>query len=520
MKARFTAEQRMRRSRRRECGFAIFFVMVGLAVAAGGAALSMLPKHKPEIAAEQTTTRALSFARDALISYATTRGRATGTARPGEFPCPDVTNDGREDLNPASVPPGACLAGLGRLPWLTIGIPEPKDSAGETLWYAIAPPFRNSASNPGAINSDTLGTLTVRVAGGATPITTQAVAVLLAPGPAFGMQNRGSAGTVTCGAANLAPNLCASNYLESHQGADNASPNGPFIGVAERRLESANDQVAYIQTRDFIPIVEQRVGAELQELLALYRESANVYPWASDWASFTGVSVPGTNRGRFPTTALPYNWNTTVAGLIATPALPSWVAANNWHHAVYYSAGKAQLEVANVCRTCSASPTLSVTDTGGAAQVSAVLLTPGTPRAGAPRPSVAAANYFEDAQNSSHAAISCSPAVPPAPATCDAYVQPAPAAIDRDRLFAITTPAVTCLDAAATLAAIARSTTCGGPGNSVIAACKTPVSQLGTCKCKSAANTLIKPPCYNVSNKPSAPKQCVSAMAQLDACIL
>jgi hypothetical protein len=384
------------------------------------------------------------------------------------------------------------------------------------LWYAIALPFRNAASNPAAINSDTLGTLTVRVAGGATPITTQAVAVVIAPGPAFGTQNRGSAGAAACGAASVVPNLCASNYLEPYQGADNTSSNGPFIGVAERRLQGANDQVAYIQTRDFIPIVEQRVGAELQELLAVYRERANVYPWASDFSSLTGVSVPGSNRGRFPTTALPYNWNATIAGVIATPALPGWVAANNWHHAVYYSAGKGQLDVGAACLTCSTSATLSVTGASGTAQVSALLLTPGTPRAGVVRPSAVAANYFEDPQNND-AAISCAP---PAPAACDAYVEPAIAAIDRDRLFAVTTPAVTCMDAAATLAAIARSTTCGGPGNSVIAACKTPVSQLGTCKCKSAANTLIKPPCYNVSNKPNAPKQCVSAMAQLDTCTL
>ncbi len=59
------------------------------------------------------------------------------------------------------------LAAAGRLAFddpilgKALGIPEPKDSAGETLWYAISPAHRDATSNAltGAsdrINSDTL----------------------------------------------------------------------------------------------------------------------------------------------------------------------------------------------------------------------------------------------------------------------------------------------------------------------------------------------------------------------------
>jgi hypothetical protein len=167
---------------------------------------------------------------------------------------------------------------------------------------------------------------------------------------------------------------------------------------------------------------------------------------------------------------------------------------------------------------CSDSTSLAVTDPSGTDQVSAVLLTPGTPRNTAARPSAVLSNYFEDAQNNDAlSATTCPVASPGAPA-CDAYVAPTAGTIDRDRIFTMTTSAVTCSEAAATLAGVGRATTCGGPGNSVIAACKTAVAQLASCGCKSAASTLTKPPCYNVSNKTNAPKQCITALSQLDTC--
>ena len=71
----------------------------------------------------QTTMREV---RDALIGWSAARtSPADGVnARPGELPCPDINPlDGFED--------GNCVAGaIGRVPWRTLGIPEPVDEIG------------------------------------------------------------------------------------------------------------------------------------------------------------------------------------------------------------------------------------------------------------------------------------------------------------------------------------------------------------------------------------------------------
>jgi hypothetical protein len=528
-----------RRGRVRERGAALILLVISIALLAAGAAASLFTSSAVVAMTDGATANALGFARDALISYATSRGGLTGTARPGEFPCPDTNNDGREDLNPSSVPADACMAGLGRIPWITLGIPEPKDGAGETLWYAVGLPFRNSASNSTPINSNTLGNLTVRMGGAATPATTQAVAVVLAPGAVLPTQNRSATGTMVCGGTSVAPNVCASNYLEAYGGADNRVENGPFVSVSASGVAGFNDRLTYIRTTDFMPAVEQRVGGELQNLVEDYRNAAKLYPWAADFGLFTGASVKGLSRGRFPVTAEPYNWNTVVTvgtSTFVTPRLPDWIQANHWHNVVYYSAGKQQLDSTFACATCSSSPALSVVDGGVTTSVSAVLLTPGTPADGVARPSTSLSSYFESTQNT-HAGLTCSGTS--VNTACDVYAAPpaighTPSGIeipllDRDRIFTVTTdplpvtpPPVEltkCQTAAGSLASIARSTTCGGPGNSVIPACKVVVTQLGNCGCKAAANTMIKPPCYNVSNNANPPKQCTSALTQLDTCI-
>ena len=79
---------------------------------------------------EARTQATMREVREALIGWSAARTSPTDgvNARPGELPCPDINPlDGFED--------GSCVAGaIGRVPWRTLGIPEPKDEAGETLW--------------------------------------------------------------------------------------------------------------------------------------------------------------------------------------------------------------------------------------------------------------------------------------------------------------------------------------------------------------------------------------------------
>ena len=410
---------------RRQAGAAIFVLMVTLALIGVGATTAMLSGRTVDAAADARTEAALGVARDALIGYATSRGTDTGTARPGEFPCPDADGDGRENLQ-ASLPGAACVASLGRIPWVTLGIPEPTDSAGETLWYALAAPFRNFASNGTPINSDTSGNLVVRVAGTTAPVTTQAVAVVFSPGEALGGQNRSASGTGPCGAA---PKLCASNYLESYDGVDNTAANGPYISVPAKKPAGFNDRLVFIRATDVMPAVEERVGQELRTLLTQYGNAANLYPWAADWsvtggATF-GTSAVGLSRGRFPIAALPVAWNAVAPTGLTTPRLPDWVAQNQWQRVVYYTAGKGMLATPAACTTCAAD---ALSFAGDPAEPGAVLLTPGTPFPNATRSGTALASYFESATNQ----LACLTSIT---TQCDAYVEPPSARSDRDRIF-------------------------------------------------------------------------------------
>ncbi len=485
----------------RQCGFTLMLLLLLLGVGAGAALFSFFGSAKLTLENDQKTADALARAKAALIGYAL-RGSdgATNPQRPGEFPCPDTNNDGFDD--------GTCVAGrLGRIPWKTLGIPEPKDSAGETLWYAIAGPFRVSNVNNSPINSDTRGNITVFAADGTTQLTPQAVAVIFAPGQALGAQNRDAATTALCATTSttIAQNRCAANYLETSGSTprNNATTNGPFIvgRLRDPGNPNYNDRVLYITTPEFMPAVEMRVAKELKTRLDGYRVNSlcKCYPWADSFASADDTSNDGVNRGRFPLTALPENWSPPVPppppGSI--PALPSWFGTNKWHNVIYYSvarlAAEIQLPIPPGFCTPLAACTLSVDGTPG---VAALFFTPGTPPTGINRPSNNLADYLRDAQNYDGAN--------------DLYVtpNPNPRTLDRNRITIITS--TICAQNAAALLALVP---CGQPPR-LNPQCTALVADLAMCSCLSAGYQLITPPCENVLNPPA----CQSAVATLKAC--
>ncbi len=416
-----TTAHRRRSFSEREKGFALMLLLLLLGVGAGAALFSYFSSAKLTLESDQKIADALARAKEALIAYAVKNGDIAGSARPGDFPCPDTKaptdiNYGTQD--------GSCSAGrLGRIPWKTLGIPEPKDASGETLWYASGA-FRPDSSQPSTrpINSDRRGDITVFAADGTTQLTTQAVAVIFAPGPALGTQSRDPA-TALCPTTGttIAQNRCAANYLEASAGVNNAVTNGPFIvgRLRDPNYRNYNDRVLLIATPEFMPAVEMRVARELKSLLAGYRANSicGCYPWADSFGAADGVSDAGVNRGRLPLTALPEDW---AQGTI--PALPSWVGNNNWYNVIYYSVAKLNSQEFAVagplvsCTTC-VDNTLSV---NGVAGVSALLFTPGTPLGAIFRPSNNLAHYLENAQNNDGAN--------------DLYVTPTATALDRDRL--------------------------------------------------------------------------------------
>ena len=363
----------------------------------------------------------LGVARDALIGWSASRTPPVGgaNARPGDLPCPDMNNDGFED--------GSCVAGaIGRVPWKTLNIPEPKDSSAETLWYAIAGPFRNYNMNSAPINSDTLGNLTLYLDSSATTLTSQAIAFIFVPGASLGTQNRDPSATALCATTGttIARNLCASNYLEATGGGNNAQTGGPFIQA--QSSGTFNDRLLVITNAELMPVVEQRVAREVRTILQNYKtlSACACYPWAD---ISTGVSDLGLNRGRVPALgAVPEDWGTG-----AIPALPAWYLNNDWRWVIYYSAGQNFLDGAGAGCTSCVDATLSLNGIPGN---EVVIITPGPLLGASPRAPVPGNDptfwqyYFEDGQNSDHKTDTTGN---------DLYVTPTSTAYTRDRIFTI-----------------------------------------------------------------------------------
>ena len=425
------------------------------------------------VKADAHTRAVLDQARQALI------GRAIADAnRPGSFPCPDSDDDGSADLFVGS----SCPSYIGRLPWRTLGIGDLRDASGERLWYALSANFRDHPSAP-PINSDTKGTLTLYSVSDATPITTQAVAVIFAPGVALPGQRRDDAATLcSAPAKTIPPTQCAANYLDTAANVSNAVPVGPYITAAEG--EFFNDKVAAIVTADVMPLVEQRVVLELRNALLSYRASSacQCFPWADNGTD--GISDSGVNRGHVPTvSALPQNWSTGV--------LPSYFSANKWARVIYYAVARSALESGgNSCSTC-VDDTLSIDGTSG---YDVVLITPGL--ASGNRPSADWRDYLEDIENRDGD---------------DRHLTPRSQSADRDRIFGVAGAASGCVVNARVLI---DNAPCGAPGNVVRTICQSAAKALSNCTCAGAAAELIKSPCtYQLGAL-----QCESALKQLKVC--
>ena len=488
----------------------MLLALLVLGVAGGAVLFSYYRPATLTLESDQKTTDALALVKTALIGWTVARGDIAGNDRPGEFPCPDTDNDGNTNA--------PCSAGrLGRVPWKTLGIPEPKDSAGETLWYAVADKFRIRGSYNNPLNSDTRGDITVYAADGTTKLadgTNQnpkgAAVVIIAPGRVLGTQIRDAAiaSCATTGTS-IARNLCAANYLETGpNNRNNAANNGPFING---QLSSTfNDRVVYLTTPEFMPSVEKRVGREVKAWLDGYRANSTCqcYPWAADFSIDTGgaadenydtPSVTGRNRGRFPvSSAQPEDWGS------PRPVPSAWFIYNNWSTVIYYALAKQNAENQGFpptsCTTCTGT-TLTV---DGKAVISAIFFTPGTPLVGVTRPSNTLANYLQDAANNDNAN--------------DIYVTPTATALDRDRLYtSVSAPAA--FDASEQCEEMGEAlrdlTPCGQPpklnpqcaslaGTDLNGAVLTPAQGLQVCSaaCANAARVVVNVPCQNTT-KPS-----------------
>ncbi len=253
-------------------------------------------------------SNALALAKQALIASA-----ASSNTRPGSLPCPDVNNDGiadYQDNNPAL----QCAQRIGRLPWLTLGLPDLRDAAGERLWYAVSLNFQDLAANQ--INTSTSGQLTTRQG---EQVTTGVVAMIAAPGKPVGNQSRGTSHLNNY-----------EHYLESYA-------EGQLTVNIVTSDSTHNDQLAMITPADIFSLVQRRVAKEVNLALQNYYAAASPhylpYPAATEFVEGTTYSYPATVLS-------PPFGSTVISGYLpsndAALTLPGWFTANAWNHVLQY----------------------------------------------------------------------------------------------------------------------------------------------------------------------------------------
>jgi len=277
--------------KQRAFGLVLFLVILVLGVL--GALLSRFSPATQRIERDKVTERVLAEAKAALIGYA-----ARDPNRPGSLPCPDpkAVPDGRPsiadgDANPFNNPPFNCTdtssTRIGRLPWRTLGLPEPRDGRGELLWYVVSRDFR--ANDTSALNSDVQGSLETRTAGGAVAAS-NLVALIIAPGSPVGNQSR--------------PGNDPAQYVEFQNPSPPATGTPPVYPY--QLLSGSNDSILPVSHRDLFTVVDQAVFSRIEETFVPKMQALAAqwgrYPFAMPFhpATLGARGETGTYEGSLP----------------------------------------------------------------------------------------------------------------------------------------------------------------------------------------------------------------------------
>ena len=284
------------------------------------------------VSRERSTHEALLKAKEALIAYA-----VADPNRPGELPCPDVNDDGKS-LPIDEYAGSNCVSLIGRLPFITLDLPDLRDDAGERLWYALSNDFH--ANGTVALNSDTayrVGNTSLTIAGmqpagNLAAIVFSAGAVLQREGAAA-LQQRSCAGGAcdatgkcTSAPASSTAKCNAANYLDVIGAVDNAA--GPTNFVSAAQGDTFNDRMLPIYSDDIMWLVERRAGRELAQKLrdhfdkwatpnvpavanTTFNGFKGFYPWAAPLTNPSAVQAgtSPTSNGLVPFDASGVTWS-------------------------------------------------------------------------------------------------------------------------------------------------------------------------------------------------------------------
>lgn len=353
----------------RQRGAALLILLTIILLAASYTLLKRLNREPVEILRTADSVRVLGEARDALVGY------ALSANPPGLLPCPDYGSDGNYDgLSDPCVEAGSSVT-AGRLPWQTLGLADPRDSAGERLWYSPAKELDGNY----IINSET--TAGLRVDGNAA----QVAAVIIAPGATLDNQSR---------PPNFAAQDDPTRYLEDA----NSIADNNFVSAPTGAAVDFNDQLAVIYRDDLLQGVERRVLAELKGYLSQYYATNGYYPYPA--ALNTSDCSTLQTQGHLPEPAKSGD-----CGALAEwdPGLPSWFSSQGWNRLVWYAPAPACTQASPGCSGSGFIEVLNTTAPTDDKQ--AVLIAVGPALAGQSRPAASESDLFESIENGNGDAV-------------------------------------------------------------------------------------------------------------------
>lgn len=283
-----------RRFAKRQQGMALLALLAAILLAGSWMLVSRLNAESAVMTAVNRTRNAevLNRAKQAMIGYVAMQAAESGERNPGRLPCPEgasyVGDAANEGVAWSGV--GTDCTSVGRLPWRTLGLDKLRDASSEPLWYVVGPTWRLTSSTDNlTINSNTNGNISIDAQ--------NAVALIIAPGPAMNAQ--AAAGCTAKNQARSAPSpsIDATNYLECFDAATLQ-----FTTTASSN--SYNDQVVRITVADIMPAIEAAIADRIKREIVPQLKSAygtatwslsSTNPLFPDPAPFS-IPNPGTSN--------------------------------------------------------------------------------------------------------------------------------------------------------------------------------------------------------------------------------
>ena len=403
--------------KKKQQGAALILFAVLLLVVATATFFTYFDSSQYKVERERRTFQALAEAKVALIGWSVGHSQF-----PGILPFPDRSNlDGDYDGNSDCVNTGLGYPHLlGKLPIVAQTAPcvgtgatqyglasNLTDGHGERLWYAVSRNLIRTSTavgslviNPAIADTPTYPWLIVRDKNGQI-ISNRVAAVILAPGPAVGAQNR--SGGLAGPAAYLDSVTIAGN---TYSNADSTLPNEDFIMAEDMINVSAthptyqqpyefNDRLVYITIDELLAALENRVIREAANLLRTYYIASAVtaanryYPYAAALGDMDNLCEEGQLQGSLPITNPASSCTHPNPGLTL---LPTWFTESRWQDYLYYA-------VSGDCSFATPGCVTGGITAGVQTNLHALLISAGRALAIQVRPSNNAADYLDSIEN-------------------------------------------------------------------------------------------------------------------------